>query len=99
MERRKKAHLGFWKEGKQLGFGKLMKKKNISFGIWKGDNKVNWFKNEKEGLDYLENNGLGKYKNIFELNLEKLYNFGYNNNDIENLSIEQDKTHNDDISD
>ena len=30
----RKAQIGFWKEGKQFGFGKFMNKKKAYFGIW-----------------------------------------------------------------
>ena len=96
----KKAHMGFWKDGNQLGFGKFMKNDKIIFGIWKGNKKVHWFKNENEGMDYLENNGLNKYKNIFEFDLAKLYDFCYNNDDsIENILLEREVTNNNDDDD
>ena len=92
--------MGFWKDGNQLGFGKFMKNDKIIFGILKGNKKVHWFKNENEGMDYLENNGLNKYKNIFEFDLAKLYDFCYNNDDsIENILLEREVTNNNDDDD
>ena len=92
----RKAQIGFWKDGKQFGFGKFMNKKKVYFGLWKGNNKVDWFKNDKDGIEYMGKNGLNKYKNIFGYNLEQIYNFCYNKDDIESILIEQDKTKNDD---
>ena len=77
--------MGFWKNGKQFGFGKFMNSKKSYFGIWNGNNQVEWFKNEKQGFDYLENNGLENYKNFFEYNLEEINNYCYNNDEIEKI--------------
>jgi hypothetical protein len=93
----RKAQIGFWKEGKQFGLGKFMNKKKVYFGIWKENNKVDWFKNQNEGMEYLEKNRLQNYKKIFGYNLEQLYDFCYNKDDIENIMMEQDKTKNDDL--
>jgi hypothetical protein len=86
---RHKAIVGFWKEGKQYGFGKFMNKKKSYFGIWTGNNKVEWLKNEKQGYDYLEKNGLEQYKIIFEYNLELISDYCYNNDDLENFLYEK----------
>ena len=42
-------------------------------------------------------NGLNKYKNFFEFNLEQIYDFCYNKDALENIVVEQDKTKKDDI--
>ena len=95
---KKKALIGFWKDGKQNGFGKLMNKKKVYFGLWKGNNKVDWLKTENDGEEYLENDEIKKYKNIFELNIEQLYDFCYNKDEIENILNEQDQTKNYDFN-
>ena len=92
-----KAQIGFWKDGKQKGFGKFINKKKAFFGLWKGNNKVDWFKNDKDGEEYMLKNGLNKYKNFFEFNLEQIYDFCYNKDDLENIVVEQDKTKKNDI--
>ena len=63
--------------------------KKAYFGIWNGNNQVEWFKSEKQGFDYLENYGLDKYKNIFEYNLEEINDFCYNSDEIENILKEK----------
>ena len=96
---KKKAQVGFWKSGNQIGFGKFMhNKKKDYYGIWKGNNIVDWFKNEKEGMEYIIKNGMEKYKNIFGYNLEQLYDFCYNKDDIENILMEQNKTKSEDFN-
>ena len=90
---KKKAQIGFWKGGNQIGFGKFMHyKKKDYYGIWKGNKTVDWFKNGKDGMEYLEKNGMEKYKNIFGYNLEQIYDFCYNKDDIENILNEQNMT-------
>jgi len=90
---KKKAQIGFWKGGNQIGFGKFMHyKKKDYYGIWKGNKTVDWFKNGKDGMEYLEKNGMEKYKNIFGYNLEQIYDFCYDKDDIENILNEQNIT-------
>ena len=43
-------------------------------------------------MEYLEKNGMEKYKNIFGYNLEQIYDFCYNKDDIENILNEQNIT-------
>ena len=62
-----------------------MNTKKTYFGIWNGNNQVEWFKSEKQGFDYLENNRLNKYKNLFEHKLEEINNFCYNSDELENI--------------
>ena len=92
-----KAQIGFWKDGKQSGFGKFMNKKKAYFGLWKGNNKVDWFKNGKDGMEYMEKNGLNNYKNIFTFNLQQIFDYCYNKDEIENIIAEQNKTNTEDF--
>ena len=66
-----------------------MNSKKSYFGIWNGNNKVEWFKNNKEAYDYLENNGNEKYKKLFEYNLEEIIDFSYKNNYFEKVLKEE----------
>ena len=90
----RKAQIGFWKDGKQFGFGKFMNKKKSHFGLWKSNNKVDWFRHNNDGVEYLIKNNLQKYKNIFNYNLEQLYDFCYTKDGIEILIGEKNKTKN-----
>ena len=83
-----KAQIGFWKEGKQFGLGKFMNKKKVYFGIWQMNKKVKWLKNEKEWIEYIERNKMDKYKKIFGFDLDNIYDFCYNKDDIDKLLIE-----------
>ena len=94
----KKALIGFWKDGKQNGFGKFMNKKKVFYGVWKGNNNVDWLKTEDDEGEYLENNEIKKYKNFFDYDLDQLYDFCYNKDEIENILNEQDKTKNDEFN-
>ena len=94
----KKGLIGFWKDGKQIGFGKFMNKKKVFYGLWKQNNKVDWINTEDDKGEYLENNEIKKYKNFFDYDLEQLYDFCYNKNEIENILNEQDKTKNDEFN-
>ena len=78
-----KLYVGFWKNNKKNGFGKFFHENKVRFGIWDYENeklKIEWFKNDEEAFNYLENNNLGKYKTFFEndkdeiiINLNKYY--------------------------
>ena len=57
--------MGFWKDGKKNGLGKLINDNKIKYGLWEDDNKKSLFKNEDEVLSYLYKNKLGNYKKIF----------------------------------
>ena len=48
-------------------------------------------------MEYLEKNRLENSKNIFSYNLEQIFDFCYNKDDIENILKELDKTKNDDL--
>ena len=79
-----KLYVGFWKNNKKNGFGKFFHESKKRFGIWDYENqklKIEWFKNDEEAFNYLENNNLRNYKNLFEnnkeeiiINLNKYYN-------------------------
>ena len=79
-----KAFVGFWKKGKQDGFGKFMTKNKKKFGKWKMD-KVDWFNSEDEAYEFLKEEGLEKYKGIFNLSLDDINNYFINNNDSEKI--------------
>ena len=53
-----KAFFGFWKNGRQLGFGKFMTENRRKYGNWINESQINWFKSEEEAFEVLENYGL-----------------------------------------
>ena len=56
-----KAYMGFWKEGKQNGFGKYMTSSKIKYGIWSDDGKIKWI-NEEEAMRQIEDLSMTRYK-------------------------------------
>ena len=84
-----KAIIGFWRKGKQLGFGKYMSKRKTYFGIWNYNDKIEWFKTESQGIKYLEDNKLERYKKIFQFNLNEVFNYCNNNDYLENIFREE----------
>ena len=84
-----KSIIGFWRKGKQLGFGKYMSKKKTYFGIWNFNDKIEWFKTESQGIKYLEENKLERYKKIFQFNLSQVFNYCNNNDNLENIFREE----------
>lgn len=49
----KRLFVGFWKNGKQEGVGKIINGKKVKYGFWKEGDKVKSFKEELEGLSTL----------------------------------------------
>ena len=60
-----------------------MSKKKTYFGIWNLNEQIEWFKNESEGIKYLENNNLERYKKLFQFNLTEIFNYWNNNDNFE----------------
>ncbi len=65
MKNDNKLFVGFWKNGKKNGFGKIMTKHKTKYGLWNNDDKITWFKNEKEAFLYLDENNMNYYKKIY----------------------------------
>ena len=47
--------------------------------------KVDWFNSEDEAFEFLKEEGLEKYKGIFNLCLDDINNYFINNNDSEKI--------------
>ena len=77
--------MGFWKKGKQYGFGKIMTRNKRKYGIWNEDTLVNWFKTEEEAFDYLDSKGLKNYKTFFLFTLDDIRNYCINNDEFNSL--------------
>ena len=71
--------------GKQCGFGKLINKKDIVFGIWNDDKLEKSFKDEEEAFYELEKPKLNGYKQIFLFSLEDIDNYCIGDGMWENL--------------
>ena len=84
-EKKNKAFVGFWKNGKQIGFGKFMTEHKRKYGNWINEYQVNWYKNEEEAFENLENKGLQSYKSIFMLSLDDIRNYSINNDEFNDL--------------
>ena len=72
-----KLYIGFWKNNKRCGFGKIYNQKKMRYGLWFEQNdenkKTKFFGNEQEAMDYLKQNGLyDKYKKFFECSKDEL---------------------------
>ena len=81
--------LGFGKMGKN-GFGKIITKNKIKYGLWKYDEKIKLFKNEKEAFIYLDNNKMNNYKNVFNFPKNKIIKFvelNYKDKSVSKLEI------------
>lgn len=78
LKKEDKLFVGFWKKNKKFGFGKIFHKNKMRFGIWGDENEnknVEWFINDKEAFNYLDNNNLGKYRNFFDYKKEEILNY------------------------
>ena len=73
-----KLFLGFWKNNKKSGFGKFFHGNKVKYGVWeekeKQRQKVQWFSNDEEALNYLEKNNLERHRQYFEYNKEEIIN-------------------------
>ena len=78
--------MGFWKEGKQFGFGKYITTNKIKFGIWKDENVVDWI-DEIESNNILNDKKLEKYKKIFEYNYDDINNVFMYNDEYEKIIV------------
>lgn len=45
-----KLFVGFWKNGKRIGVGKMIQGNVSRYGVWKDGNNEKWFNNEEEFL-------------------------------------------------
>lgn len=70
-----KLFMGFYKDGKKNGFGKIITKNKIKYGLWKNDEKINWFQSENEAFIYLDDNNMKNFKNVFNYSKNELINF------------------------
>ena len=67
--------IGFWKDGKKSGFGKIINNNKIKYGLWEDDDKHNYFKNEDEAMLYLDKNKMNNFKTIFTSSLDEIIKF------------------------
>ena len=97
---RKKDHgfTGFWKDGKQQGFGKYMTSERFKYGIWNfGNNKnirIEWFKSREYAYKFLKRNYLDNYIYFFLLNFQQLKDYCNNIIYDETLKISNDFLYN-----
>ena len=74
-----KLFIGFWKNNRRCGFGKIFSGNKIKYGIWQEHNdknkKTEWFKNDLEAMDYFKKNEFyDTYKKFFEIGKDELIN-------------------------
>ena len=70
-------YIGFWKNNKRSGFGKIFNGNKMKYGLWPEQNEENkktqWFKNEKDAIEHLKKNDLYyKYQKYFEINKDEI---------------------------
>ena len=98
----KKIYLGFWKDNKMNGYGKIFHKNYFRFSLWKKGKKIKDFINYDDCLehffsdDYWNNDchGFEKYKNLFNLNLndvEKIIFNAVNDKNVEEFNKKSKK--------
>lgn len=69
-----KLFVGFWKNNKQDGVGKLLTSKSAKYGYWNQGERLNWFSSETEAMHQLE--GVQqKQKGVFHKSLDELISF------------------------
>ena len=67
--------MGFWKNGKQYGFGKIINKDEIIYGFWVDDKLKKSYKDEFEAFIELKKLKLNGYKQIFLFSLEDIIKY------------------------
>ncbi len=73
-----KLFIGFWKNNKINGFGKIFQENKVRFGLWtdeKDNKKIDWFNSDEEAYNYLENNNLENYKKLFEFSKDEIIRY------------------------
>ena len=101
----KKAYLGFWKDNKMNGYGRIFHKNASRFSLWKKGKKIRDFINFEDCLEHYYSNdywiqeckNLEKYKKLFMFSLSDIERIitkilNENKNEIDGVIIEEEKT-------
>ena len=67
--------IGFWKDGKQNGFVKIINGNISLFGNYKDGKKEKSFENEEEFWDNFVDKKSQKYKKFFKMDTKELYDY------------------------
>jgi hypothetical protein len=82
-----KIFIGFWKNGKQCGYGKYISQMKTKYGFWKENGDVLWFKEEKVFKEKFQTiKEVCAYAKIFDYSYKDLQSF-FINNDLYNCLL------------
>jgi hypothetical protein len=74
-----KFFVGFWKDGKQEGPGKIVTDKKTKYGLWKDGNKVESYSTEKETIATFSNQQMSFIK-LYSQSFKELNKYILNSN-------------------
>ena len=78
----RKAYIGYWKNNKQSGLGKSIKRESIRYGFFENGKRIEKYE-ENEFFNLLdEQNTIQFYKDIFEMDYDGLNEYVQNFNDV-----------------
>ncbi len=68
-----KFYVGFWKQGKQNGFGKIIKSHGESYGFFKDSKRIRRYSKDEffEEIQKRNDKKLNRYLNFFYVDMEK----------------------------
>lgn len=66
-----RVYVGFWKDGKKDGLGKMLSADSVSFCLYENGKKTKLIQNYSDAINLLAKDDI-KYKKIFKLNMNKL---------------------------
>jgi hypothetical protein len=69
-----RTYIGFWKDGKQDGIGKLINKGKVKYGQWINGEKIRQFDNANEAISLMSSDCL-VFKKFFKVDEDKIIAF------------------------